>query len=381
MNRFAFYIHYPFCKSKCPYCAFASVIDQDNFSAKYRQFLIDEIQIRANQLPWKNGQLHSLYIGGGTPSLMPPDYIDLLFDAIGSCFDLPPDIEITIEANPGTVHNDHLQAFRQKGINRLSMGAQSFQSGELLTLGRRHSVDEIANAVQNGRDAGFENISLDLIYGVPRQTVESFADSILQAINLGIEHLSAYTLTIESGTPFENQVNSGKMQPPDPDLLADQYDVLCDIMSRAGFQHYELTNFAKPDKYSRHNFAYWERTPYLGVGTAAHSFDGQRRFWNPRDVDIYCDNVGSGKNISSGEELITLKQALEEQIYLSLRIRDGLDKNILINMFPPNSNIAERIDELSDANFLYELDNRLHIPENRWLLLDEVVLRLCGDEL
>jgi len=316
---------------------------------------------------------------------MPPAYVASLLEIIGSgdlsdCGSLSasrrryprlvPNSEITLEANPETRDAKSFTAFREAGVNRLSMGAQSFDPQELKLLGRAHSTEGVHEAVKMAREAGFENISLDLIYGVPGQTVESFKRSVEISLGLGIEHLSAYTLSIEEGTPFARSVREKRLPPPDPDLMADQYAVLTELMRNAGFELYELTNYAKPGLWSRHNYAYWQRTPYLGVGNGAHSFDGERRFWNRRDTRAHIAAVESGGDPTEGEERLKPEEVLQEQVYLALRTRDGLSEELalLCNQ--------DSISDLVKAGFLERRDLKFHVAEERWLMLDEVVLRL-----
>ncbi len=373
MTEFALYIHYPFCLSRCPYCGFATEVEDEKQSSLFREALLKELDRRAGEAPWKNGRLHSIYLGGGTPSLMPPDYLTRLLDEVHRCFNWPAGIEVTLEANPGTQDQQRFSAFRQVGVNRLSIGAQSFHPAELERLGRSHTPAEIEGAVQTARQAGFENVSLDLIYGVPDQTVGSFSASIHRALGLGIDHLSAYSLTIEPGTPFEERMKEGTLPPPDPDLAAAHFTELRSLMRQAGFEHYELTNFAKPGCFSRHNYAYWRRIPYLGLGTGAHSFDGQRRSWSPRDTRQYLARLKAGEDPVAGEETLTPDDELKELVYLSLRTRDGLDIALAGRTFT-----LETLAELLDAGFLVQLKDRLHIPEERWLLLDEIVVRMLN---
>lgn len=371
---FALYIHYPFCKSRCPYCGFATDVEQDEISAQYRKRLTMELSMRGAEHPWRGGSVGSIYIGGGTPSLMPAEYVCRLFDEIGKFFIIEPGIEITLEANPSSRDSSRFTAYRSCGINRLSIGAQSFHDDELDLLGRTHTPSEIRETVQIARDAGFENISLDLMYGIPGSRVESFAVSINRAIELKIDHLSTYSLSIEPNTPFQRSVNRGSMHKPNPDQAADQFATLCEIMSGAGFEHYELTNFAKPDKWSRHNFTYWRRQPYLGLGTEAHSFDGSIRFWNTRNTGEYISLIKSGESAVAGKENLTTVDALEEEVYLSLRTRDGLETTFLEKITEVST-----IDELTDSGFLVKRFGRYHIPEDRWLLLDSVAVKLLSD--
>ena len=371
MTEFALYIHYPFCLSRCPYCGFATAVEEAGQSTRYREALLKELAHRAAEAPWQAGRLHSLYLGGGSPSLMPPEYLARLLDEVRRRFQWPAGMEVTIEANPGTTDLQLFTDFHHAGVNRLSIGAQSFDPAELELLGRRHTPEDITNALEVARRVGFDNISLDILYGIPGQSVASFTSSVRRALELGIDHLSAYSLSIETGTPFEGWIKEGKLAPPDPDLAASQFAELCRWMREAGFEHYELTNFARPGCWSRHNFAYWQRSPYLGLGTGAHSFDGRRRFWNPRQTGQYLARMENGEDPAAGEEILSTDDALEELVYLSLRTREGLDIETAYGTFS-----RDTIDELLESGFLFQRNGRLHIPEERWLLLDEIVLRI-----
>jgi oxygen-independent coproporphyrinogen-3 oxidase len=375
MTEFALYVHYPFCIRRCPYCGFASSVWNAATAERYHTALLRELELRGNEPPWRDGRLRSLYFGGGTPSLMPPEQLAGLLEEIKRRFEFPPGIEVTLEANPGAVDKDTLTAFRPAGVNRLSIGAQSLHDSELKFLGRIHSAQEIVETVNAARAAGFDNLSLDIIYGAPGQTVDNFSSSIRQALNLGIDHLSAYALSIESGTEFARLVNGGKIEAPDPDSAAEQYQALCEIMRDAGFDHYELTNFARPGKQSTHNWTYWQRLPYLGLGVSAHSFNGQKRWWNTREIEQYNYLLDIVSLPLEGEETLTELESLEEEAYLSLRAGHGLSLALSLNLTSHST-----IDGLIQDGFLYVANGRLHVPEEKWLLLDEIVLKLLADQ-
>jgi len=256
-------------------------------------------------------------------------------------------------------------------VNRLSMGAQSFDPEELKVLGRAHSAGGVVEAVKMARAAEFDNISLDLIYGVPGQTVESFRRSVEMCIGLDVEHISTYTLSIEEGTPFQRSVKEKRFPYPDPDLMADQYAVLIELMRQAGFEHYELTNYAKPGYYSKHNSAYWDRSSYLGVGNGAHSFNGTRRYWNRRDTRAHIAEVMAGRDPTEGEEVLTPEQVLEEEVYLRLRAKAGLSDE----MIERECN-AVSFKSLVTGGFLVKEGEVWIVVEEKWLMLDEVVIRL-----
>ena len=373
MSEFALYIHYPFCLSRCPYCGFASSVLDKGRASRYHMSLKAELSMRAGENPWRGNRLRSIYLGGGTPTLMSPEYLEELFNRIRESFVYPPEIEVTIETNPGTCSGDSLSTFRRAGVNRLSIGAQSFQDDELRLLGRTHSPGDIETTVRQARQAGFDNLSLDLIYGIPGQSVDSFIESVQQALDLEPQHLSTYSLTIEEGTEFERMVKSNLLPEPDPDLAAEQYIALCDVMRRAGFDHYELTNFARPGFRSEHNMTYWRRIPYLGLGVAAHSFNGQLRTWNPRDIDEYINRLADGKYPKGGGESLSPVEVLEEQVYLGLRTSDGIESETIREICG-----SETVQDLLKNGFLVINGGRLQMVEERWLMLDEVVLKLLS---
>ncbi len=368
LNIFSIYLHYPFCRARCLYCAFATDTENQDISAEYRDLIFQEMETRSMQEPWEDGQVVSVYFGGGTPSLMPPEFPERIIARIGSFWELQTNAEITIETNPGIIDTNRYAEFFRIGINRLSIGAQSFHDSELRTLGRIHSVEEIYKTVDIARKAGFKNISLDLIYGIPGQTIESVLESTKRVIDLGVEHLSTYSLSIERDTPFEMMANMGHLKLPDQDLVADEYAAICEEMNRAGFEHYELTNFACPGKSSIHNRIYWQRKPYLGLGTGSHSYDGKNRFWNPSDTGEYLSCIRENIDPVYESEKLTDSQIAEEIIYLSLRTDDGLDMDYAYRKCD-----NEAIKEFLHTGILELREDRFYVVEKHWLLLDEIV--------
>lgn len=373
-------------------------MEKGDLSLRYRQLILEELTHRLNQPPWVEGKVGSLYFGGGTPSLMPPDWGAHVIGLLTSQLSPPePDwcspegsegrdrsgypVEVTLEANPETADLPCWRDFRQAGFNRISIGAQSFHPYELEFLGRVHSVEAIDRAVEIAHQAGFENISLDIIYGLPSQTPEGLCQSLKRALGLGITHLSAYSLTIEPDTPFARRLNQGKLTPPDPDHIADLYDLLCQVMGEAGFQHYELTNFARPGYASRHNSAYWLHIPYLGIGTGAHSFTGALRFWNRRSTTEHIKAIElwlqGGPDPAEGSLPLTPEQLTEERLYLRLRTAKGIPSDWGLSYFDPQA-----LEELLGARMLeMTADGSLRLSEEYWLLLDEIFLRLLPRHL
>jgi len=371
MNSFSLYIHYPFCTTRCPYCGFATQIDNVDLAENYRNALLLELSRAASKSPWRDATVVSIFLGGGTPSLMPATFVESLMKRIRKYWVVADDAEITIEANPGTRDAERFGGYFTAGINRLSIGSQSFHEAELKFLGRDHSVSEIIETVSTGRKAGFENISLDLIYGLPMQTVESVTESAVRSLELGIKHLSTYSLSIEPGTKFKASVENGSMILPDQDLVSDHYRAILKTSKSFNFTHYELTNYAKRGYYSRHNFAYWRRQKYLGVGVGAHSFNGHTRYWNTRNTQEYIKNINVDIDPQKDFEQLTAEEELSEKVYLSLRCQDGISLD-----FVENNCKTSELSSLLESGFLESVGDMLHVSESKWLLLDEIVLRL-----
>ena len=312
------YVHIPFCKSRCLYCDFFSTTQLD-LREQYVQALIREAHSRLSTL---DSQLSTIYFGGGTPSMLSVEQIQRILSAINPTNA----IEITLEANPGDLTIDKLQALRAIGINRLSIGIQSFRDEELQLLGRRHNAQQAIEAVYLAQQAGFDNISIDLMYALPNQTLAGWQSNIRQALDLHVQHISCYCLTYEPHTRLTQLVESGKLTPADEDTENQMYDILCDKLAANGYEHYEVSNFALKNHHSRHNSAYWNDTPYIGLGAGAHSYDGTTRRWNIDDLPAYINGLSNGSQYWE-EEHLTPDQKNMEYIMLGLRTSDGIAIN------------------------------------------------------
>ena len=312
------YVHIPFCKSRCLYCDFFSTTQLD-LREQYVQALILEAHSRLSTL---DSQLSTIYFGGGTPSMLSVEQIRSILSAINPTNA----IEITLEANPGDLTIDKLQALRAIGINRLSIGIQSFRDEELQLLGRRHNAQQAIEAVYLAQQAGFDNISIDLMYALPNQTLAGWQSNIRQALDLHVQHISCYCLTYEPHTPLTQLVEKGQLTPMDEDTENQMYDLLCDELAANGFEHYEVSNFALKDCRSRHNSGYWNDTPYIGLGAGAHSYDGTTRRWNIDNLQAYINGLSNGSQYWE-EEHLTPDQKTMEYIMLGLRTSDGIPIN------------------------------------------------------
>jgi len=302
------YVHIPFCQTKCPYCDFNTYAAIEPLMPKYVAALRTEI------IEWGavlgRPSLASVFFGGGTPSYLPEGDLAALMQAIDSSFTITSNAEITVEANPDDLSSAKLNSILSAGINRLSMGVQSLDDGLLKVLGRRHSAQEAIDAYKAATEAGFDNISLDLMYGLPDQSLDQWQDTVGMIVELHPAHLSMYCLTLEGGTPMEKSINTGVMPDPDPDLAADMYLAAEDAMQRAGYRHYEISNWALPDRESKHNLTYWRNGDFLGVGPGAHSYLAQHRFHNLRSPREYIRRMSDGGPPRAGIAINT--RTLEE---------------------------------------------------------------------
>lgn len=315
------YLHIPFCKSRCQYCDFFSTTLLP-LREEYVNALQKELVDRKYYLP--DPQIDTIYFGGGTPSLLSSEQIAALLLTIRRNYQVSPQAEITIEANPGDLTTDYLHALRAAGINRLSIGIQSFNTRQLQLLGRRHTAAQAIESVKTAQQCGFQNLSIDLIYGLPNQTLSDCEEELNQALMLGVQHISTYCLTYEEGTPLTAMRDKGTITPADDDLLNSMYAQLQLTLTQHGFEHYEVSNFALPGYRSRHNSSYWTDSPYLGVGAAAHSYDGQTRQWNIADLDSYISSATKGDTITE-KETLSETDKYNERIMLSLRTNEGID--------------------------------------------------------
>ena len=314
------YIHIPFCRSKCPYCSFYS---ETNLSLlpDFLEALFQEMEMNRHLFH----PLDTVYVGGGTPSVMSPHQIQALLERTRHHFQLTPDAEITLEANPADLSQSYLEWLRRSGVHRLHLGVQSFNPKTLCFLGRRHTPAQAVSAILMAREAGFDHLGIDLIYGIPQQGMESWLDTLGQALDLAPEHISCYQLTVEADTPFALREKRGEFTLPAEDLQYDFFMRTSVLLESAGYVHYEVSNFARGMKHaSRHNQKYWNHTPYLGLGPSAHSFKGNRRWWNHRSLGRYLADLKTGKAPVESEETLDREQLGLETLFLALRTQSGL---------------------------------------------------------
>jgi len=320
MTRPGLYVHVPFCEIKCGYCNFYSITSQ-SLIPEYIKALLEEVSLYCDEFYY----FDTIYIGGGTPSLLSPAALSDILQQARNTFTIAADAEITLEVNPADARLDFLTALRQMGVNRLNIGIQSFDENILRFLNRRHTPEQARHAIACARTAGFDNIGLDFMYGIPGQSPVSWSVALSQALSFHPEHLSCYQLSLEAGTPLGRRYQNGEFALPGEDEQVDLFMMTSDILENAGYLHYEVSNFARDESFkSRHNQKYWRHTPYLGVGPAAHSFSGNRRWWNHRSVKQYLFDLGEGRRPVEDAEVLTPVQQRMETSLLGLRTREGI---------------------------------------------------------
>ena len=318
------YVHIPFCRSKCQYCDFASYAGREEMREAYVDALGTEMLVRGQEMALKHGRPETVYVGGGTPTALNVEQLSSVVALIKSVFGTA--AEFTMEVNPGTVDGDLLKKLHEWGVNRLSIGIQSFDNNLLKRLGRIHTAEQAEEAVKLARAAGFDNLSLDLMYGLPGQTMEDLQKSVKKALSLQPEHISIYGLQVEEGTPFYRDQQAGRLNLPESDVTDDMYDYLTEYLPEQGYRRYEISNYAKPGKESRHNLSYWQDVPYLGLGAAAHSYMDGMRLENVADLDEYISTIKSGRLPLRSEEDPSEQHHMEEFAFLALRTAKGIDK-------------------------------------------------------
>ncbi|MFA7418886.1 MAG: radical SAM family heme chaperone HemW [Melioribacteraceae bacterium] len=375
MKQTAIYVHIPFCDHKCIYCDFYSIISYENVT-NYLASLKKEITNYAETFS-NERKVISIFFGGGTPSLMEAGYIGEIINEIRKYFLVNDDAEITLETNPGTVTKQKLSEFKNAGINRVSVGIQSFDEADLKFLTRIHDSETAKQTIRDASEVGFDNLSLDLIFNLPNQTKEKWKRNLEEAIKLPIKHISAYSLILEHGTILNKMVLDGKVKMQDINHDADLYEFTIEFLTSNGFEQYEVSNFAKPGFQCIHNNAYWHYKEYLSFGTSAHSFANNKRWWNLSSTRFYIDAVNKKGNAVAGEEKLTQDQMLDEYVMLALR-SSGLNKSELINRFSNDWLVKNQklLEELIHQNLLTDLNDNLVFTPQGYALCDEILIKL-----
>lgn len=370
------YIHIPFCKQRCTYCDFYKEIGStDNQVDTFTDTLIQEIQLRKSYLNGDN--IGTVYFGGGTPSVLNFNQFRRIFDEIHHVFNVDNDAEVTMEANPDDLTDAYLETLSSLPFNRLSIGIQSFNNKHLKIINRRHDAQQAKNAVINARKHGFQNISIDLIYALPGQTIEDWKKQLEEAFNLNVEHISAYGLTYEEGTALWKQRNKGLVKVTEDEVTLQMFNYMRLKMIEKGFEFYEISNYAKPGFRSRHNSAYWQFVPYLGLGPSAHSFDGKSRQWNIASVQKYIQSISILKP-SFEKEVLSEQDFYNDFIMVSLRTSDGISLADLKNRFGEElfDYCLQNADNQIKYGNLILNNNRLFLSDTGVHIANQVIIEL-----
>lgn len=370
----ALYVHVPFCRRKCPYCDFYSVPEEASLLDAYPELLIKNLH-HSCRSGW-NGPLETVFFGGGTPSLLSPAAVGRIMEGVQGIFGLKNGAEVSLEANPGTVSAETLEGYREAGINRISLGVQSLRERDLSLLGRIHSSAEARSVVRWAREAGFSNLSCDLIFALPDQTPEDLRRSVEEFLLLEPEHLSCYGLTVEDDTPFAHLHRTGELNPPDEERFSELFLLLEELLSAAGYGHYEISNYARPGMECRHNLRYWHRRSYLGIGAGSHSFCS--RGWGsrsavPSDLSGYMRALGDDRDPCTFIEAFDRRGAMAETLYLGLRTAEGVREDDFRRRF--GAGVGESFPEAVErAGETLAFDGtRWRFHAKGWLLYDHLI--------
>lgn len=332
------YIHIPFCLHKCPYCDFYSIPYSEDLAQKFVEALRREIDFSKDTSPWSESTFSTLYIGGGTPTILRVSQLREILEQCLSSFRFERGIECTVEVNPETVHEEKLRILRESHVNRLSLGFQSLKDIDLGRLGRIHSVKSARDAYHKARRVGFRNIGIDLIFGIPGQSHAGWVETLHRAVELGPEHISTYNLTVEPGTALAQEMAEGNVSGLSEDQESSMYEYTIDFLEASGYEHYEISNFARPNFRSKHNQLYWDHFPYLGFGPSAHTFYNNWRSERVRDVSEYILRIEHRESTVGGEEFLSKGKLMSEAVFLGLRKRSGLNIDLFRQRFGADVN-------------------------------------------
>ncbi len=358
------YIHIPFCHSKCPYCDFHSVTESDDTIDEYIKALVAELHMQAGCGVGK--KIASIFIGGGTPSLLKTAHVNRILDACRKNFTTQPNVEITMEANPESASLSKLRGYRKAGVNRVSIGVQSLSDRTLASLGRLHSADQGRGAVAKAFDAGFTNVSADFIFGAPDQSAAEWRGEIEEAAGWGLQHISCYQLTAEPGTPLGNAMDKGHTELSKDG--AQMFDIAEKVLRKRGYRHYEISNYAMPGYECQHNLGYWEWRNYLGVGAAAHSFIDGARWANIKSIDSYISRMAESKSAIYRRETLTAEMIQAERLMLGLRLKKGVARDQLL--------ITGQIKKMVSHKMLKLTKTNLRATSRGWKILDSLLTNL-----
>lgn len=368
------YVHIPFCKRKCIYCDFYSIASS-RLSDRYVKAVGMEAQLRGQEIAGM--PVKTLYIGGGTPSVLSFEQLSVLIEGLRAAVDLSHVEEFTVEVNPDDVTHEFAEQLLKLGVNRVSMGVQSLVDEELVFLNRRHDAKEAMKAYCDLQSAGFNNISIDLIYGIPGQTLDTWKYTLEKALSLQAKHVSCYNLSYEEGTMLHKLRETGRVMECDDNTCVEMYDMLVDMLDGAGYEHYEISNFAMPGFYSRHNSGYWDKTPYLGLGASAHSYDGNMRRYNPDNVKLYVESLENDVVVCVGEQE-SVDEKYDEDVMLRLRTSRGIDSEWIKSIYGKaySDYFVNAIRSFVDSGLVIKDGSRYRLSRNGVMLSDMIMREL-----
>lgn len=362
------YIHIPFCAQKCSYCDFHFSTNH-TYKAEMVEALIKELAIRAKD--WKQEVFETIYFGGGTPSVLTTEQLWSLIQQVKSNFRVVDSVEITLECNPDDCSLENLKHWKDLGVNRLSIGIQSFKDEQLLWMNRSHQAADSLTAVRNAKETGFDELSLDLMYGLPNMTLEEWKEQLDQIIALNPEHISAYCLTVEQKTALYKLVKEGKLQVSSNEQQSEQFECLVSTLKEASYEQYEISNFARNGHYSKHNTAYWKGSKYIGIGPSAHGYNGKERYWNQANNTSYLKELEKG-NLPETIEILSPFDRFNETLMIGLRTKWGVSKQQLFENVSPDEEWFQIVKDYEDQNLLTQTDENIVLTASGRLLADGI---------
>ena len=364
------YLHIPYCKVRCIYCDYYKETDETNID-QFTEALCHEAEMRKHEIG--DEVINTIYLGGGTPSRLHKEHMAMLFDTLYEHYTIAPDSEITIEANPDDLTDDYINMLATTPINRFSIGIQSFDDDELRFLSRRHKSQQAIDAVHAVQQAGFDNISIDLMYGLPKQTMELWKQNLQLAMQLDVQHVSAYHLIYERETKLYTLLQRGRVKPVEDELSLEMFDTLIETLALHGFEQYETSNFAKDKLYSRHNTSYWQNKKYLGLGPSAHSYDGDRRSWNVASLERYIASLNQNERDFEFETL-TESEKYNEHVLTGIRTKWGVDLEVLREKFDAKyyDYFMQNVKKHLDSGFVFIEDNHLMLARKGLFMTDGI---------
>lgn len=363
MKTLSLYIHIPFCISKCKYCDFLSFSKNDEIIEKYIKALIKEIKLKKDE--FSGYYIKTIFIGGGTPTILNSRMLFLLLEAINNNFNIDTNTEFTIESNPGTLDNEKINVLRDMLVNRISMGLQSCDDKMLKKIGRIHTYEQFEDNYYKIRDAGIKNINVDLMFGLPDQTLQDWLFTLKKVTNLNPEHISSYGLIIEKGTPFFDLYKSKKLILPTDEAERNMYYKTIEFLKEKDYNHYEISNFSKNEYECKHNIVYWQLEPYIGLGLGAHSYFNSQRYCNTSDLSKYIKDISEEHVIKNEIQLIDKKASMEEFMFLGLRMIEGISKTNFKNKYGSNvfDIYGSTINQLIGDNLLIDNDDKINLTK------------------